>query len=112
VCRLLHTGFANRDLRALLGLGPESMTQGRMSYHLRRLRLHGLIQRIAGTHRYTVTDFGLSAAVFLTRAHARFTGTGLSQLLHVGPSPPPLQRALRDLDRELDRLATRSGLTA
>lgn len=45
------------------------MTQGPMSYHLRRLRLHGLIElieRIQHTHRYLVTDFGLAAAAFLT----------------------------------------------
>jgi hypothetical protein len=113
--RLLPTGFANRDLRALLapllGLPPESMTQGRMSYHLRRLRLHGLIKRITGTHRYTVTDFGLAAAIFLTRAHARFCATALSDIAGPDP-PPPLRRAITTLDNELQRLATRSGLTA
>lgn len=71
VFRLLPQGFANGDLREhlapLLGLGPDSLTQGRMSYDLRRLRLHGLIERIDGTHRYRVTDFGLRAAVFFTR---------------------------------------------
>ena len=115
VFRLLPTGFANRDLRAhlapLLGLPPESMTQGRMTYHLRRLRLHGLIERIPGTHRYNVTDFGLAAAVFLTRAHARFTAVGLADI--AGPDPPTsLRRAITNLDAELQRLATRSGLAA
>lgn len=47
------------------------MTQGRMTYDLRRLRLHGLIERIPGSHRYQVTDLGLAAALFLTRAHNR-----------------------------------------
>ena len=55
VFRLLPHGFRNRDIRAhlapLLGLDPSLMTQGRMSYDLRRLRLHGLIERIPGTHR-------------------------------------------------------------
>jgi len=41
---LLPYGFRNSDLRAhlapLLGLDPSLMTQGRMSYDLRRLRLH------------------------------------------------------------------------
>jgi hypothetical protein len=115
VCRLLPTGFANRDLRGLLApllnVHPSTITQGRMSYHLRRLRLHGLIERIPHTHRYLVTDFGLTAAIFLTRAHARFIGAGLADL--VGPDPPPpLRRAAINLDNELDRLARRSGLAA
>ncbi len=62
---------------------PSAMTQGTMSYHLRRLRLHGLIERIPHTHRYSVTDFGLAAAVFLARAHARFTGAALGDLVVV-----------------------------
>ena len=62
VFRLLPRGFSNRDLRdhwaALLGKGPDDMTPGQMTYHLRRLRLHGLIERIPGTHRYQVTRLG------------------------------------------------------
>lgn len=115
VLRLLHPGFANRDLRELLapllGLPPEAMTQGRMTYHLRQLRLHGLIERIPRTHRYHVTDFGLAAAVFLTRAHNRFIHGGLADIF--GPDPPTaLRRALNNLDAELDRHAQRSRLTA
>ena len=53
VFRLLPHGFRNADLRAhlapLLGLTPAEMTPGRMTYDLRRLRLHGLIERIPGT---------------------------------------------------------------
>ena len=60
VFRLLPRGFSNRDLRdhwaPLLGKAPDDMTAGQMTYHLRRLRLHGLIERIPGTHRYQVTD--------------------------------------------------------
>ena len=43
--RLLPNGFTNRDLRThlapLLGLTPEDMTSGQISYDLRRLRIHG-----------------------------------------------------------------------
>ena len=50
VFRLLPNGFTNRDLRGhlapLLGLNPEAMTSGQLTYDLRRLRIHGLIQRI------------------------------------------------------------------
>ena len=73
--RLLPCGFANRDLHeqiaVLTGQMPATITQGRMTYDLRRLRLHGTIERIPKTHRYQVTQFGLRAALFLTRVHAR-----------------------------------------
>ena len=56
------------------------MTPGRMSYDLRRLRLHGLIERIPHTHRYRPTPLGWRAAVFFTHAYNRFLRTGLAEL--------------------------------
>ncbi|MDQ4070248.1 MAG: hypothetical protein M3203_12375 [Actinomycetota bacterium] len=117
VLRLLPTGFSNRDLREilapLLGLPLSAMTQGRMSYHLRRLRLHGLIERVPATFRYEVTDFGLRAALFLTRAHQRVVVTPLADA--VGPDPPlpsALRRHLNAVETEMDKLVARSRLAA
>ena len=114
--RLLHDGFKLADLRALLapalGLPPSAMTQGRMSYHLRRLRLHGLIERVPHSHRYTVTDAGLSAALFLSRVYSRFILSGMADATGATGPPPPLRKALRALTAELDDLAARSGLAA
>jgi len=56
------------------------MTSGQITYDLRRLRLHGLIERIPRTFRYQVTDTGLRSAQFLTRVHDRLLRTGLAQL--------------------------------
>ena len=72
VFRLLPRGFANRDLRPILaqlpGVPAESITPGKMTYDLRRLRQHGLIERIPHTFRYQVTRAGLAHALFLTQA--------------------------------------------
>jgi hypothetical protein len=96
--RLRPCGFAHRDLRqqvaALHGRTPESITHGRMTYDLRRLRLHGFIERISGMHRYQVTEFGLRASLFFTRVHARILRPGLSEAM---PNPPPLDPALQTL---------------
>jgi len=98
VFHLLPHGFRARDLRThlaqLLGLDPDLMTQGRLSYDLRRLRLHGLIARIEGTHRYTVTDHGLRVAIYLTRVHNRLLTEGLSDLLDPAAAPTPIRRHL------------------
>lgn len=68
-------GFRNRQLRPLLaqalGLEESDIKQGRMSYELRRLRLHGLIERIQKTHRYRLTTKGLCTVVFCQRLYAR-----------------------------------------
>ncbi len=115
VFRLLPDGFANRDLRAhvapLLGVAAESLTAGRMTYDLRRLRLHGLIERIPGTHRYRVTDLGLRSAVFFTRAYNRLLRTGLAEV-NDSERPTSLRRAFARLEAEMDRLAGRSRLAA
>jgi hypothetical protein len=106
--RLLPRGFANRDLRdplaVLTGQTPSQITQGKMTYDLRRLRLHGMIERIPKTHRYQVTDFGFRVALFFTRTHARLYRPGVAEVL---PNAPPidssLQRQLARIDAELDR---------
>jgi hypothetical protein len=77
-------GFRNRQLRPLLaqwlGLSESQIRPGRMSYDLRRLRLHGLIERIPKTQRYRLTTFGLKTALFYSRAYQRLLRRGLSEL--------------------------------
>lgn len=101
--RLLPQGFANHELRVLLapllGLAPDQFTQGQMTYHLRRLRLHGLIERIPQTHRYQVTDFGWRVAFFFTRLYARVIRHGLAQIV---PQAPLLNHRLRLRFDQLD----------
>lgn len=85
VFRLLPRGFSNRELRnhwaPLLGKAPDAMTPGQMTYHLRRLRLHGLIERIPKSHRYRVTDIGWRTALFCTRCYNRVLRPGLAQVI-------------------------------
>jgi hypothetical protein len=115
--RLLPHGFANHELRVLLapllGLVPDQFTQGQMTYHLRRLRLHGLIERIPQTHRYQVTDFGWRVAFFFTRLYARVLRPGLAQIV---PQTPPLNHRLRlrfdQLDLAMKDWIAQANLTA
>jgi hypothetical protein len=115
--RLLPCGFANRDLReqlaVLTGQEPNNITQGKMTYDLRRLRLHGMIERIPKTHRYTVTDFGFRAALFFTRVHARLYRPGVASILpHAPPCDSRLDRHLAKIDAELDRRVRETKLVA
>jgi hypothetical protein len=117
VFRLLPRGFCNRELREhlapLLGEDPSALTQGRMTYQLRRLRLHGLIERQAGTHRYGVTDPGLRVALFFTRSYARVMRPGLSEVMaETPPDDPPLRRAFGQLERAMDQYVAQAKLTS
>jgi hypothetical protein len=72
---LLPTGFRHHDIRShvghLLGRDHDAYTTGQMTYDLRRLRLHGLIERIPRSHRYRITAFGAQAAMLYVRLYAR-----------------------------------------
>src|SRR6266545_1069705 len=116
IFRLLPHGFRNRDLRAhlapLLATPAETMTAGQLSYDLRRLRHHGLTERVPGTHRYTVTDHGLHLALFLTRNHTRVLRPGLSDLLDQAALPTPIQRQLQRFTATADDYARKQRLLA
>lgn len=116
IFRLLPHGFRNRDLRAhlapLLGTTADTMTAGQLSYDLRRLRHHGLIQRVPGTHRYTIPDRGLHLALFLTRNHARVLRPGLSDILDPHAIPTPIRRQLDRFTTAADDYARKQSLLA
>src|SRR6516162_5652171 len=116
VFRLLPRGFCNRELREhlapLLGEEPSALTQGRMTYQLRRLRLHGLIVRQVGTHRYQVTERGLRVALFFTRSYARIVRPALSEVMPEGlPNDPPLRRAFAQLEHAMEQYVAQAKLT-
>lgn len=99
-------GFSNRTLRErlaqLLGKCPEQLSAGSMTYDLRRLRLHGLIERIPRSHRYRLTALGCSAALFFSRTYLRLLRPALSWPLPSAPSRlSPLQPLLLAFDRFL-----------
>ena len=113
--RLLPRGFTIRDLRAvtaeLRGLREDQVSAGQMTYDLRRLRTHGLIERVPHSHRYRVTDPGLHTAMFLTRIHDRLLPTGLATLAgatHDGP----LRAAANTYHKAVDALARDHGPAA
>jgi len=110
-------GFRNQHLREhyarLLGLNPDTLTQGQLTYQLRRLRLHGLIQRIPKTHRYRLTDFGLRTTLFLSRLYARAIRPGLSLLEPFAlSSNHGLQRAFDNLQTQVNLFCQQEKLVA
>lgn len=113
LCLTLHavTGVTNRSLRAhVAGLLASSYSANQMSYDLARLRLHGLIRRLDGRHRYVLTDDGRRFAVFYTKLGNRVVAP-----LFAADQPnslPPLRRALATIDRATGDYLTAAGLEA
>ena len=104
--RLLPRGFTNGDLRQHVApiLGKQ-INSGQMSYDLRRLRLHGFLEKVPRSHRYHVTDIGVRAALFLTRSYARLLRPGLASLVpeREPPVPVPLRQAFDRVDKAIDQ---------
>jgi hypothetical protein len=84
-----------------------------MTYDLRRLRLHGLITRIPTTHRYRLTNVGLRAALFSTRAYARLIRPGLAMVTPDRvPGDAPLRRSFQQLERAMDTWCAAAQIAA
>jgi hypothetical protein len=102
-------GFTHKDLRqqfaVLLGKRADEISPGRMRYELRRLRLHGLIERLPTTHRYRLTDAGLRTALFYTRVYARILRPGMAP--PVPAAPPNSPHAMRQFHAAQDALNSR-----
>jgi hypothetical protein len=72
------------------------LTPGRITYDLRRLRLHGLTERIPKTHRYRITPKGLRTAVFYTGLYNRSLRTGLAVISPRATNPElPIAKSIR-----------------
>jgi hypothetical protein len=79
-----------------------------MSHDLRRLRPHGLIQRLPRSNRYVVTPEGIRVAVFYSKLHNRL----LRPLLDADrpPAPLPIRRALATLEQSVADYVTAARL--
>ena len=106
----LPEGFRNVSMRAwmaqALAVPIDAYSPGRMTYDLRRLRLHGLIERIPHSHSYRLTALGTRVALFFTKVHSRVLRPGLSQLFDGCPKAPnrPVATAMRHLGQAMDAL--------
>jgi hypothetical protein len=115
--RQLPEGFRSAHLRqhlaALGGRDPQSISQGAMTYQLRRLRLHGLIERLPGSFRYRVTGFGLRTALFFTRVYNRLLRPGLAAALPgLRSIETPLKRAFNAVDLQINQYIQQAQLAA
>jgi hypothetical protein len=96
------TGFTNKSLRGLVaGLLGQDYSMSKMSYDLRRLRLHGLIKRLPHSNTYHLTSEGIRVAVFYTKLQNRL----LRPLLNADkpPARTEIRRALATLETAVNQ---------
>jgi hypothetical protein len=105
------TGFTNKSLRGhVAGLLGHSYSASKMSYDLRRLRLHGLIRRLPRSNTYVLTGEGIRVAVFYSKLQNRL----LRPLLDADkpPAPPQVRRALSTLEHAVNDYVHNARLAA
>jgi hypothetical protein len=115
---LLPGGFRNATLRQviapLMGESPQDYKPGKMTYDLRRLKLHGIIEKIPHTHRYQLTRQGMRICLFFTKVYARVLRPGLSQIDQrlSAATGPPIAAALNRLEEAIKQHVQGAKLTA
>jgi hypothetical protein len=111
LCLVIHavTGFTNKSLRGrVAGLLGTNYSSAQMSYDLRRLRLHGLIQRTPATNTYNLTPEGIRVAVFYTKLYSRLLRPLLES--HQPPAPIEMRRALTTIEHTLQNYQANARL--
>ena len=104
-------GFSNKSLRPLVeALLGQPYGQSRCCYDLRRLKLKGLIVKLAHTNTYVLTGDGQRFAISYTKIHNRL----LKPLLAADRAPAPLhvRRALRTLELAIDDYISEARISA
>lgn len=94
----IPAGLSSKALRPqiadLMNVPPTGYSSAQMSYDLRRLRLKGLVYRIARSHTYVLTELGTKVAVFFTKLYTRLFRPGLAALVPHQSMPSKLAQAL------------------
>jgi hypothetical protein len=111
---LSPSGFRHRDVRThiaqLLGRAPDAYGAGPTTYDLRRLRLHGLIERVPRSHKYRITSLGARMAMLYVRVYARGLRPVASLPISTGSGRAP--QALERLDAALTKFLQEVQLVA
>jgi len=91
---LLHAGtqlngWRSADIhQAILtafGLSATSYTLTQLRYDMRKMKAHGLLERVAHSYRYRLTDKGSKAALMFILFHKRVCGPLANSLFHHQP---------------------------
>ena len=84
-----------------------------MTYDLRRLRLHGLIERIPHSHRYEPTTLGLRVALLFSRTYTRLLRPILAGIApNAPPGRSPIRAAFERLQTLIDQACQEAQLAA
>jgi hypothetical protein len=89
-CRKLTNGWRSADIHPAIlstfGLTASAYARTQLRYDLRKMKAHGLLERIGRAHCYRLTDKGVKAALMFILFHKRVCGPLANSLFHHRPA--------------------------
>ncbi len=107
------TGWRSRQMHEAVleayGLGEQTCTLGQLRYDPRKLKAHGLVERLGRGYCYRLTSQGIRAAVMFLLFHKRVRGPSAHSLFATAPAKmskarTKIQAAYRQADTSVQRL--------
>jgi hypothetical protein len=74
-------------IRTAFALSPEAYTLNQLRYDLRKLKAHGLLERVGKSYAYRLTEKGIRVAAMFLLFHKRVCGPLANSLFHHRPRP-------------------------
>jgi len=104
-----RTAQIHRALLAAFGLTTERYSLTQLRYDLRKLKAHGLLERLGRSYAYRLTDKGIRTAAMFILFHKRVCGPLANSLFHHRPeerTPPvaKIERAYHHADSAVQNL--------
>jgi hypothetical protein len=104
-----RTAQIHRALLAAFGLTTDHYSLTQIRYDLRKLKAHGLLERIGRSYAYRLTDKGIRTAAMFILFHKRVCGPLANSLFNHRPeerTPPPakIERAYHQADTAVQKL--------
>jgi hypothetical protein len=99
-----------KEIGQRFGLSPERYSLNSLRYDLRKLKGHGLLERVEGHHRWRLTDKGQRVALLFLLFHRRLCGPLAASQFHYRPDPQyqpkanKLEAAYHKADRVVDEI--------
>jgi hypothetical protein len=107
-----RTAEIHAAIRAAFGLTVEHYSLTQLRYDLRKLKAHGLLDRVDRTYAYRLTEKGIRVGAMFILFHKRICGPLANSLFHHRPEnrtprPAKIERAYHQADTAVQKLIDR-----
>jgi Ribonuclease R winged-helix domain len=99
----------SQALQAAFALSPQDYTLNQLRYDLRKMKAHGLLERVGQHYTYRLTEKGARVAAMFVLFQKRICGPLANSLFHHRPKPSPrppakIETAYHQADAAIQKL--------